>query len=318
MKLLMEYMYRGSISVKQNDLTDILKTASSLQIHGLTQAEPPKDAVEPPRPLIVDEQNPGKLSDSSVDKFQQVETGSSHSAHSAASADSGSTGSTKRRSEGRKSSKPKKLRLTEDRENLVASPMYPMMSSPRFPIITEEKEMNRSSHDEVIKPQMNIHTADDNDNIAVSDDEENELVIDQPVDFSTGKAEEETGQNKHREESARSFDRLPASGMMGSWEEQLANLARTAQRSASKDVREEQASSGEENTEPPKEHPQISLSTTTMGIDIASQLKNHFLASLPTQSYAWLNSMAGGAPPNTPSNMVERDTRERTPLGGIK
>jgi len=317
MKLLMEYMYRGSISVKQNDLTDILKTASSLQIHGLTQAEPPKDTVHPPRPLIVDDQNTGKLGDSSVDKFQQVETGSSHSGHSAASVDSGSTGSTKRRSEGRKSSKPKKLRLNEDRESMTASPMYPMMSSPRFPIISEEKEIDRNpAQDEVIKPQM--HTPDDNDNIAVSDDEESELVIDQPVDFSTGKGEEEPEGSKQKEEAPRGFDRLPGSAMMGNWEEQLANLARSAQRHVSKEAREEQGSSGEENTEPVKEHPQISLSATTMGIDIASQLKNHFLASLPTQSYAWLNSMAGGAPPNTPSNMVERDTRERTPLGGIK
>jgi len=313
MKLLMEYMYKGSISVKQNDLTEILKTASSLQIHGLTTAEAPSPTVETPQPLIVDEQSSGKMGDPSVDRFQQVETGSSHSATSADS------GSTKRRSEGRKSSKPKKLRLSEDRENVVTSPMYPMMSSPRFPIISEEKELNdmnpSTSPDQVLRPIIPTHSPSD-DNIAVSDDE-NELVIDQPVDFSTSKTEGEIGETRHKVETPKGLDGLPNSGMMGSWEEQLANLARTAQRSVSRDSRDDQHSSGEENAEP-KEHPQISLTATTMGIDIASQLKNHFLASLPTQSYAWLNGMAGGAPPNTPSNMVDKDQRERTPLGGIK
>ena len=84
-----------------------------------------------------------------------------------------------------------------------------------------------------------------------------------------------------------------------------------------------------------------------MGMDIAAQLKSHFLASLPSQvvrkkyfvsarkyclilqkylqSYAWLNGLSGlgagagqggGAPPNTPQ---EGDKiRERTGLGGIK
>ena len=309
MKLLMEYMYKGSISVKQNDLTDILKTASSLQIHGLTTAEAPSPDSETPRPLIVDDQSSGKHGDPGVDRFQQVETGSSHSATS------GDSGTTKRRHEGRKSSKPKKLRLNEERENVVTSPMYPMMSSPRFPIMTEEKDNRSASPEPVIQPSINTHSPSD-DNIAVSDDE-NELVIDQPVDFSTGKPEEEAAHIKQRNETQKSIDRIPNAGLMGSWEEQLANLARTAQRSISRDSREDNHSSGEENQEP-KENPQISLTATTMGVDIASQLKNHFLASLPTQSYAWLNGMAGGAPPNTPSNMMEKDTRERTPLGGIK
>ena len=39
--MLLEYMYRGSIAVKQHELADILRTASSLKIRGLTTAELP-------------------------------------------------------------------------------------------------------------------------------------------------------------------------------------------------------------------------------------------------------------------------------------
>ena len=45
MKLLMEYMYKGKISVKQSELESVLRTASSLQIHGLTT---PTDSPAPP------------------------------------------------------------------------------------------------------------------------------------------------------------------------------------------------------------------------------------------------------------------------------
>ena len=84
----------------------------------------------------------------------------------------------------------------------------------------------------------------------------------------------------------------------------------------------DQGSSGEENADPAKEKdaaPQISLTATMNSFDIASQLKNHFLANLPQQSYAWLNGLAG--PPNTPQQPQEdmkQERRERTPLGGIK
>ena len=35
MRLLLDYMYKGSISVKQNQLSEILESASTLQIRGL-------------------------------------------------------------------------------------------------------------------------------------------------------------------------------------------------------------------------------------------------------------------------------------------
>ena len=46
MRLLLEYMYLGSISVAQSDLAEILRTAYSLKIRGLTTAEPPTEDLE--------------------------------------------------------------------------------------------------------------------------------------------------------------------------------------------------------------------------------------------------------------------------------
>jgi hypothetical protein len=44
--------------------------------------------------------------------------------------------------------------------------------------------------------------------------------------------------------------------------------------------------------------PPLASLTDTLGIDIAGRLRSHFLANLPSQSYAWLNSMSGAAPPH--------------------
>lgn len=162
MRLLLEYMYRGNISVRQVDLEEVLRTASSLKIRGLTTAEPPTSDDDTPRPLIVDEQFPA--SDVSGDKFQSVETLSSHSATS------GKSGS--RKGEGRKSSVPKKLRLSGDRES--------EMSSPRpWPHI--ENDLRISSLDQISGSSENRSPID---NLPVSDTEE--IDTDQPVDFSTG------------------------------------------------------------------------------------------------------------------------------------
>ena len=40
-KLLLEFMYSGRISVKQSELSEILSTATSLKIRGLMTAEVP-------------------------------------------------------------------------------------------------------------------------------------------------------------------------------------------------------------------------------------------------------------------------------------
>lgn len=95
-RLLVDYMYKGNISVKGHDLKSILKTATSLKIRGLTTEESTKDCEK--------------------DKFQHIETGSSHSGKSSRSGSvnerCGSvSGRSEKREGGRKSSNPKRLRL---------------------------------------------------------------------------------------------------------------------------------------------------------------------------------------------------------------
>ena len=276
MKLLMEYMYKGKISVKQSELESVLRTASSLQIHGLTTPS------ESPR--------------SESQDSQREETSSTHSSTS------GDSGGSKRRADGRKSSKPKKLRLNslEEKEEVRAtsSPIYRMLS-PRLPL-AEKDSSPEQERDQILEPSLH---AQSDDNIAASDDE-NELVIDQPVDFSTVKPEEKKSKIK-----TKNLESLKMTApLMGTWEEQLANLAKAAQKT--KDERE-----GEEENKDPGQ----SAVAANLGLDIAAQLKSHFLASLPSQSYAWLNGLAGSpgsVPPNTP--LTDKVKPDRTPLGGIK
>lgn len=349
MGLLLEYMYRGSISVKQDCLSEILKTASTLHIRGLTTAEAPiSESADTPRPLIVDELY--HCSDSTSDKFQHVETGSCHSTTS------GRSGFTYKKAEGRKSSMPKRLRLSGDRDSDISSPGYPIS-------LQETEQLTSPDHG---VERIN-HRLPSDDNIAVSEEEEAEIEVDQPVDFSKTKLDSalqasrfsilgsylKSGRPGESPDDDRHIDSLPKtelsedlrrSGLTGSWLEPLANLARSAPRPASRDSRgdsrEDRDTSGEENISEEKDckdYPQISLSDS-LGIDIANKLRSHFLANLPTQSYAWLNGMNGVAPPSLPASnysswlngMNERTPRsqsssmldgvklEKNPLGGIR
>ena len=169
MRLLLEYMYLGSISVAQSDLAEILRTASSLKIRGLTTAEPPTEDLED-TPLIVDEHFPA-----AVDTFQHVETSSSHSAAS------GKSGLSRRNPHdgGRKSSVPKKLRLSDDRESDVSSPRAAWPAAP-------EDQLHRGTSPLEGRTSSSDNHSPVHHNLAVSDTEQSDLVeeSDQPVDFS--------------------------------------------------------------------------------------------------------------------------------------
>jgi hypothetical protein len=77
--------------------------------------------------------------------------------------------------------------------------------------------------------------------------------------------------------------------------------------------------------------PPLASLTDTLGIDIAGRLRSHFLANLPSQSYAWLNSMSGAAPPHphplgggrsserhSSGGAADAAKLEKHPLGGIR
>ena len=153
MELLLEYMYAGRIAVKHSELAEVLKTASSLKIRGLTTPVEAEGDREVPPLMLESEQD-------QMDKFHHIETGSNHSATSMVSA-------TSRKTEGRKSSKPKKLRLSGDSD----------VTSPRYPVSLQEK--------------TRVSPVEETEDHIVQSDEEKDLVIDQPVDFSNSKPEKE-------------------------------------------------------------------------------------------------------------------------------
>ena len=278
----------------------------------MTTTEAPDGLASPstPKPLIVDEM---------LSEFQTVETGSSHS--------SASLRSLKKVGEGRKSSMPKRLRLSGDRESCSSSPGY-----------------SGSQND---------------DGIAVSEEEtdldtERDTERDQPMDFTKTKLDNSLGLNGSRFSILGSYlksgitdrpllpfpggflaDDLKKPDLAGSWLEPLANLARSAPRPDSRDSRgdsrDDRDHSGEENTAEVSEGLQGSFTS-----DIANKLRSHFLANLPAQSYAWLASSnlpssgggGGGYHPSWLGGMSERCGRsqasllenkmDKHPMGGVR
>ena len=280
----------------------------------MTTTEAPDGLASPstPKPLIVDEM---------LSEFQTVETGSSHS--------TASLRSLKKVGEGRKSSMPKRLRLSGDRESCSSSPGYP--------------------------------GSQNDDGIAVSEEETDlDTERDQPMDFTKTKLDNSLGVNGSRFSILGSYlksgltDRplLPFPGgflaedlkkpdLAGSWLEPLANLARSAprpdradsrdSRDSRGDSRDDRDHSGEENAAEVSEGLQGSFTS-----DIANKLRSHFLANLPAQSYAWLASSnlpssgggGGGYHPSWLGGMSDRCQRsqasllenkmDKHPMGGIR
>ena len=342
MSLLLEYMYRGSIAVKQFELEEILSAASALKIRGLTTATLPLDLPsasgissiheddirQHPTSSSEDEDAPLIVDESGIDKFHHIETSSSIS---------GKSGS--RKPEGRKSSVPKKLRLSEggmmDEEQhhnqlpsttqsptsfagLAQSSSWFLQASAAHNISSNKAETsmeNLSTSPLLGRPSSSslenrspIHTLTDTE----------EIDTDQPVDFSTNskinlaprfsilgsylKAGLPVGLEEHkRNELAEDLRRAGYGG--APWLtglEQLSGLRQPGhQRPASRDSRgdsREDRNSSEDNEKDSKGSPPPPLGSLTdsLGIDIAGRLRSHFLANLPSSSYAWLNGMSNG------------------------
>ena len=289
MSLLLEYMYQGRIAVKHNELAEVLKTASGLKIRGLTTSDDTSDADAEVPPLMLDTDQ----TEAGMDKFYSIETVSNHSAASAVS-----TTSRKTETGGRKSSKPKKLRLSGDTDSDV---------SPRYPVSLQTKTSDNN-----------------NENMIEETDEEKELVIDQPMDFSSSKEETQSNDPKysilsnylktHKETKSVKSSESKRVGLNSGWMTSLSSL--TAPRPASRDSRgysKEDDEDIEDKTEEGKDYPQLSLSETMGMGDIAERLRTHFLANLPTQSYNWLTN-------GSPNTLLDKVKREKHPSGpgGIK
>ncbi len=381
MALLLEYMYRGSIAVKQFELEDILSAASVLKIRGLTTATLPPDHLTAPGGIIGGKrgnyslheddirQHPTSSSSSSeeddeaplivdesaginADKYHHVETSSSIS---------GKSGS--RKPEGRKSSVPKKLRLsgglmmdhdeissTHHLNSSLSSPL-PLTSTvglsswsflQQAAAISTTSAHNKSAAETSMEhlstspllggavTVLSGSSIGDNrspDTHTLTSDTE-EIDTDQPVDFSTTNnskinmaprysilgsylknglpvgLDDQQRRNELAEDLRRAGYGTAAPWLTGL--EQLTGLKgglnRPASRDSRGDSREERNSSGEDYekdskkgspTPPPQPLGGGSL-TDSLGIDIAGRLRSHFLANLPSQSYAWLNGMSNG------------------------
>ena len=307
MALLLEYMYQGRIAVKHNELAEVLKTASSLKIRGLTTAEEAGDNTEAGTSTSVP---PLVLEEDREDKFHQLETSSNVSAVSGVSGTSRRTETGAQGTGGRKSSKPKKLRLSGDTDSSeVTSPRYPAMAK-----ITEDQDIT----DHEIE-------------------EEKELVIDQPVDFSssnksnTGPENSKSsleskysilgsylkagkGGEKLNKSATELSETMRLAGLSSGWMNGLGGL--TQPRPASRDSRGYSKEDEDDTLEAgDREYPQLSLSET-MGLgDIAERLRANFLSNLPTLtpgggSYNWLGQ-------NSLLEKVKREKHNSGP-GGIR
>ena len=284
MELLIEYMYTGEASVDEADVETIFRTAASLQIDGLIT---PQQSPQPTEPT--DETGYGTASRPS----------------SASSGQSSNSVKRKLGGGGRKSSKPKKLCLN--------SPDEPEM----FSASINDKSALSPEKAHVISPTPPSSRPDDN----ISDDED-KLVIDQPVDFSIRSLSHTPELNKSKSEiqasrglKVKSLESLK----MSTPREQLGSFPKAMDQTNKKeDEREELREEEKEN-----KNPSLPMAAA-MGLNFAAQLQNvqtHFLASLNPALFNNLSQLQGagreGAPPNTPES-GKKVKKERNPMGGIR
>ena len=169
------------------------------------------------------------------------------------------------------------------------------------------------------------------------------MELSSPVDFSTNKADMpkysilgtylKSGRRKSTSEEEQKSEQLlfmEESGdlrhaeLVRNWFNSTSNLTKqepvSKSRNSSGDSQKDEETSGEDITSEEKEEkdpPQITL-PESMGIDIAERLRSHFLASIPSSSYAWLNGINGMTPSTATATMIDGVKVEKHPLGGIK
>ena len=261
MKLLLEYMYGGSISVNEHEIQDIIRSASYLQIRGLTQPESRMSEIyDTPPSILVDERH--IPSNPTSDKFLHLEIGSWKSG------DSTLQGSHSRKAGGRKNSAPKKvLRLSVDNESKISSPRY----------------MNRISEDEDRVERLCSSVSPMDDNIALSEDLE-------PLDLSTGitaetpnkfsilgpylndRSKEEEEHSQYDRKRAELFQHLAAA-----WRNKLFALAVLQNMGSMPTSKDDSYDMEEDNKKSTTE------SMDREKVDTVVNMRSQFFANLPTQ-----------------------------------
>ena len=290
MELLIEYMYTGEASVDESDVETIFRTAASLQIDGLIT---PQQSPQPTEPT--DETGYGTASGPS----------------SASSGQSSNSVKRKLGGGGRKSSKPKKLCLNSPEEPEMVSASINDKSA----LLPEKGKPRPASPEHVISPTLPSCSPDDN----ISDDED-KLVIDQPMDFSIRSLSHTPELNKSKIQANRGLKVKSLESLkMSTPTEQLDTFQKAlAQTNKKEDEMEEEREEEKEN-----KSPSLPMAAA-MGLNFAAQLQNvqtHFLASLNPALFSNLSQLQGagkgGAPPNTPES-GKKVKKERNPMGGIR
>jgi len=306
-KLLLEFMYSGRISVKQSELSEILATATSLKIRGLMTAEVPDydDVPRPlivddtPRPLIVDERPDGQ------DKFQNLETVSNKSG------DSGRSGCTSRK-EGRKSSVPKKRRLSSDPgDSGVSENISELSPPPNCDKIAVSEDEDMDDEDRPVDLRNNLESLANNSTpYSILGNYLSRPGMPEP-------RPEERGQYMNQKQL---HEQIAAMLM-----HQNGILAPPGgPRPASRDSRGVSA----EDRDDLEEEKGLSMQLG-MQMDMANLLRSQFNASMPTQaplgaplgsSMAWALNAGKHSPPPIRGQLDSKHTpkSEKHPIGGIK
>ena len=274
--------------MEQRELSEILKTASSLQIRGFTSQEPPGlDKSDTPRPLIVDEEFP-TVKEANLQNMVTDLTDSINR----------NRRSRGRKPESKKSSMPKKLKLIKENTRTFTD------------ILKHSETESASEDDQEIERNQPVDFSTNK--------------IDSSAKFSILGSYLKSGQTRASSEEERKVEGLSNQEIdedkrSGCFVKNL--LARHEPRPTSRnsrgDSKGDQDISGEDNLIIDKDIPHSTL-PESMGIDIAERLRSHFLANIPAGSYNWLDGL-NNIPTMSSSRIIMENVKlEKHPPGGIR